>query len=344
MAVKINLVIAVLSGVGLLTGSCSSHREPGREDSAIPVKTVLAEPVVTIGTNEFIGMVEEEVALSLSFPIQGKIEKIGVTEGQYVSRGVLLARLDRTSLESTHQAALSSLKQARDALNRLQLLYDNQSLPEIKYIEAQTKLEQARSMEEIARKNLEDSRMEAPFSGVIGLRAAEPGEHVLPNQQVLSLLDIGTVKVKIPVPEKEISRIGKGDEASVSVAALNNKIFPGKVIEKGVVADPVSHTYAVRIRVENGNRELLPGMVCRVKLEREGETGLIALPVNSIQRNASGEQFVWCVAGDLAVRKAVKTGNLTGAGVIVKAGLSGGEVVVTEGYHKMYEGAKVSLP
>lgn len=93
-------------------------------------------------------------------------------------------------------------------------------------------------MEAIARKNLADSRLVAPFSGVIGNKSAESGENVLPNQPVYTLLKIEDVKIKVAVPEKEIADILKNQRARISVPALHDASYEGIIEERGIVADP----------------------------------------------------------------------------------------------------------
>lgn len=90
----------------------------------------------------------------------------------------------------------------------MRTLHENKSLPDMKWVEVESKLEQARSMERISRKNLEDRNLYAPFGGVIGKRMVEAGENVQPGQPVFSLLRIETVNVKIAVPENEVATLG----------------------------------------------------------------------------------------------------------------------------------------
>ena len=151
----------------------------------------------------------------------------------------------------------------------------------MKWVEVESKLEQARSMERISRKNLEDRNLYAPFGGVIGKRMVEAGENVQPGQPVFSLLRIETVNVKIAVPENEVATLGD-QAAMIKVAALGGQCFEGKVTEKGIVANPISHTYEAKIRLENPSGALLPGMVCDVRLSGEESVPAIALPNNAV--------------------------------------------------------------
>lgn len=222
----------------------------------------------------------------------------------------------------------------------MKTLYENKSLPEIKWVEVQSKLQQAQSMESIARKNLEDASLYAPFDGVIGKRNVEAGENVQPGKPVFTLLDVGTVNIKIAVPEKEIPFIDHR-KAAITVAALGGRLFEGMVTEKGITANPVSHTYEARIKLDNRDGALLPGMVCRVRVEDKDRVTTISLPNNVIQLSHTGERYVWCLRDGKAKAVTVRIGELTDNGVQITDGLSEGDLVITDGLQKVSEDMKV---
>lgn len=337
-----NLIIIYLFGMLLILSGCAGKKGPDKA-STVPVGTTIAYPDKNRTQQEYVGVVEEERASVISFPVVGTINAMYAIEGQRVRSGELLAELNTSNLESTYAAAKAQLSQAEDAMRRVQMMYDNKSVAEIKYVEMQTQLEKARSMEAIARKNLQDSRLTAPFSGVIGQKSVESGENVLPNQPVYTLLKIEDVKIKVSVPEKEIRSILKNQQATLSVPALDDAAYEGTIEETGVLADPVSHSYTVRIRVKNPEGELLPGMVCNVTVDMAANTDpTVILPSKCVQKSG-GHTFVWCVVEGKPVRYAVKAGKLTARGVEIISGLKGGEEIVTEGYQSIYEGATLKI-
>ena len=118
-------------------------------------------------TVRFSGTVQEENGSSLSFPLMGRVKSVKVDLGSRVRQGQLLATLDEVSMQNTYQAAKATLKQAEDAYQRMKELHEKGSLAEMKWVEVQSKLQQAQSMEAVARKNLTDCQLYAPFSGVI---------------------------------------------------------------------------------------------------------------------------------------------------------------------------------
>ncbi len=330
-------------GLAIFFSACSSKKNSDHTDRGnyIPVQTYTVVKDKTLSHSEYIGIVEEDLSVSVSFPVKGNIEKIYVNEGQPVKKGELLAELNSYSLTNLHSAALSSLRQAEDAKRRLQSLYDKNSLPEIKYIEMQTKLEQARSAEAIARKNLEDSRIYAPFSGIIGQKMADAGENTLPNQAVLTVLQIDKVNIKIAVPERDINTINIGQQATVRVSAAGDDYFEGTVSRKGVSANSVSHTYNTWVLVNNQDNKLLPGMVCNVSINNNTSEDTIVVPNHCILQDGNGNTFVWKVVNGQAKKQIIETGNQKSEGVGIIHGLSIGDEIISKGYQKVSDGQKL---
>ena len=250
--------------------------------------------------------------------------------------------MDDTQARNLLSGAEAQMTQANDALERYKMLHDNGSLPEVQWVEIQSKVAQAKSQLEVAKKNLADCRLVAPVSGIVGKRLVGAGETAMPSQAVVSILDISTVKVKVAIPETEISGIGANTSSIIKVEAANGS-FTGGRIEKGVQADALTHTYDIRIHVANGQRKLLPGMVASVQFAHlEKPSKDLSVPVTAVQKKADGTLFVWTVANDsTAHRTTVTTGETTGNRIVVATGINDGNRVITEGYQKLSEGTRV---
>ncbi len=338
--------LAAYTGIflsALIWISCSGKKDENQAIRAVPVKVVKVSESSYMNSRNYVGTVEAVSSSSLSFEVMGNVNKVFVTEGENVQKGKLLATLDKATLQNSYNASLASLKEAQDAYNRMKSLYDNGSLPEMKWVEVQSKLQQAVSMEQISRKNLKDAGLHAPFSGVISSKSIEPGMNVMPGIEVMQLADISTVNIKIAVPEKEISRVNKGQQAEVRVGALGDKLFTGVVSEKGIAANPLAHTYEVKIKLNNTSHELMPGMVCKVGVHsHETEAGIV-LPNHTVQLQPDGKKFVWVVKGNAASQRMVSTGELTTQGVVITAGLQPGDEVIVSGNQKVSEGTKIAV-
>ena len=175
------------------------------------------------------------------------------------------------------------------------------------------------------------------------LEAAQMAERLDDATFEMNILDISSVKVKVSVPETEINSITPSTPSTIRVEAIDRQ-FAGGYIEKGVQADALTHTYDIRIRVNNHGHRLLPGMVANVSFNTDGNEspGGKLLPFNAVQKSAEGSLYVWTVSKDSTVHRAkVDVGATSGNRIAIIGGLKNGQRVVTEGYQKLSEGTKV---
>ena len=331
------LVAAVAMG-------CNQNQEH-REKPPVRVVTETAGRSEDAFRRTFTGIVEENQAVAVSFTSMGVVKTVAVSEGQQVVKGQLIAQIDDTQARNMLAASEAAASQADDAYNRFKQLHDKGSLSEVQWVDVLSKTAQAKSQLEAAKKNLDECTLRAPQGGIIGKKYIFAGETAMPSQTVATILDINTVKIKVSVPEKEISNIANDTKTNIKVAAANADLNGGK-IEKGVVADPLTHTYDVRINAQNPNHKLLPGMAAEVSFEKSAlsnnSQNVITLPVTSVQKRFDGSLFVWVVGDDNKVSRAqVTTGALTGNRIVITSGISDGNIIVTEGYQKLGEGSKV---
>lgn len=337
------LEIGVLATLALCLTGCGRSSNVATASKIIPVK------VQTIGLSEeanrrnYVGTAQESFALSLTFQTGGIVERVLVSEGQKVSNGQLLAVLSSPTAQSTYNAAQSTLKQAQDAYDRMETLYKKGSLPEIKFVEIETSLEQAKAMEAISRKNMEDCKIYAPFGGIIAKRYVEEGQNAMISTSAFKIVSIDDMDVKVSIPESEIGSIRAGQAATITVSALGNKQYTGVVDKKGVEANSISHTYDIKIRVKNPQSELLPGMVCKAFLQNGAGSRKIVIPNKTVLSTPEGQRFVWLAENQVARRRFITVGSLTDYGVTVETGLSEGDKIITEGYNKISEGMQISV-
>lgn len=333
---------ALIVAISLSSTACDTDATQ-REIAPVKVKTRRVAYSDYHATRIFSGTVEEETGTFVSFPMGGTVKSIDVVIGQKVAAGQLLATVDATSVQSSHDAAQALLEQARDAYARMKQLYDKGSLPEIQWVEVQSKLQQAESMERIARKNLDDCKIYAPYAGVVAAKELEVGQQAAPGMPVVKVVKIGRVKVKISVPEAEIADIKTGQQATISVAALKERNFSGRVVEKGVTANPLSHAYEVKVLVDNPSGELMPGMVTKTELAAEGSPTAIVLPGHVVQLDERNRTFVWVSENGRASRRVVECGMPTADGVVIRSGLGTNDEVLIEGQQKVSENTVIEI-
>ncbi|MBO4741645.1 MAG: efflux RND transporter periplasmic adaptor subunit, partial [Bacteroidales bacterium] len=203
-----------------------------QEDKApTRVQTEVVSTSLSTNGQTYVGIVEEREATAVSFTGMGVVRRMLVNEGQPVAKGQLLAEMDNTQARNVLNGAEAQMNQANDALARYTMLHDNGSLPEVQWVEIQSKVAQAKSQLEVARKNFDDCQLTAPVSGIIGKKMMGVGETAMPSQAVVNILDISTVKVKVSIPESEVSGINAHTPSVIKVEAINHS-FEGGPIEK----------------------------------------------------------------------------------------------------------------
>ncbi|MBR4147433.1 MAG: efflux RND transporter periplasmic adaptor subunit [Bacteroidales bacterium] len=310
-----------------------------KQERVIPVGIQSIDSIGGIVRNTYPGNLEEGQSVDMAFKYGGIIDRINVKEGSSVRRGQVLARVSSPSMESTRRSAQATLNQAQDAYDRLKKVHDNGSLPEIKWQEMVANLEKAQAAVDLADAMLMENILIAPFNGTVASLNAEVGENVTPLKPIMRIISTQGITVKISVPENEIHQLAMGEEADIVIPALGDRHYHGKIIEKGMTASLVTHSYPVKVLIEQPDKELYPGMIARVVFHSEVSKGIV-IPANAVLINREGK-FVWIAEDGQATRRPITVAGYSGEGVIVSEGLRPGDKVIVEGYQKVSEGMKV---
>ena len=285
--------------------------------------------------------------------------------GERVQKGEVLLRVDSASAVDAREAARATLRQAEDAYRRVTEVHGAGGVTEQQLIEVETKLAQARSMAAMAERRVENCVLRSPSDGVVGEVHVAEGQLASPAMPAVTLYIIARLYVTFSVPESEVAEIAVGDMGSMEVPAIEqgaklvptcresqtcpdlsgeqgpSTSFPVRVVEKGMKANALSHAYPVRAEVLKKDR-LLPGMVGKVRMQGQQSEGVV-IPAACVQVTTEGKS-VWVVQEDsTAVRRLIQIGQYVPNGVLVTDGLQTGDRVVTDGFQKLYKGAKIIM-
>jgi len=339
------LIYLLTAGVILSSSGCSDNTGNTLQNTVVEVEV---EPVKNLDSSEsfaYSGTIEESESIPLSFSTVGTVSRVFVSEGASVKKGQLLAELNNESYKNTYEISLASLRQAEDAYKRLLPMYKNGNMPEIKLVEVETGLQQAKAAAAIAKKNLDDCKLYSPVDGVVGKRSIDPGMTAMPNLASINIVKINKVFARVSISENEISSVKKNDKAKIKIAALNNAEFAGTVEEIGVIAEPIAHTYKIKIGIANRPHRIKPGMICNVTLNKIENTGSLVVPSTAVLVDENGKNFVYAVpaSANKSIRKYVKTGKLLNDGVEILNGLNYGELVVVTGQQRLVDNSPVHI-
>lgn len=318
-------------------------QKPQYEVKPLKVKVQTIGEETHVNTHTYVGKIEEVSSVQLSAQTAGQATAVYVKTGDRVKAGQELLRIDDTQARNALQDANATLKQAQDGYQRARQVYAEGGVTGQKMVELGSQLEQARSMVSMSRKSLNDCVLRAPVSGVIGECKVKAGQTVAPGIPVITLLDMDGYNVVFDVAEADIATIHVGDNGTIQVAAVGTDTLPIRVVEKSLLANTIAHTYTVKaalLNVPNDySRQLFPGMVSKVWLQSQSEHGYF-VPSECVQTLTSGKS-VWVLQDSVAQRRSIEVGQYVANGVIVTKGLQAGDQVVTDGFQKLYSGAKV---
>lgn len=324
--------------------SCGFKGETQQERKPIPVQTLTIAAKKQVNKHVYVGSIEETASIPISVPTGGLVTQIFVTNGQHVVSGQPLIVLDSVQAYNSWQIASATLQQAIDGYQRAKQVFEQGGVTEQKMVELHSQLQQAQSMLAIARKRLDDCVVTAPRDGIIAECDLQIGQHITPSVPFMTLLDIQEYKVTFDVPEKDINNIRIGSHGNMTIEALQLTEIPIQITEKNLIANRLAHTYTITATLVNPSlqirQQILPGMVGKIQLSAQAIEGII-IPATCIHTQAHST-IVWVVENGKAMRRQIETGPYTADGILITNGLNTGDILITSGYQKMYNGAPVT--
>ncbi|MEZ5648999.1 MAG: efflux RND transporter periplasmic adaptor subunit [Burkholderiaceae bacterium] len=262
--------------------------------------------------------------------IAGRIDAVGVSDGQSVKAGTEMFRLDRSVTEAELAQARAELGLARANLKRTTNLASQAFVSERSRDEARSNVEVLEARLQVVQARLDKTRIRAPFDGVVGLLEVSLGDYVQAGAPLVRLDDLSTLKLDMRVPERLFSRLRTGLPIRVGFDAYPGREFTAQVETIDARLDDSGRSVIIRGRVENGDRLLRPGMFARARLVIGRRENAVMVPEATIVPDAEG-QFVYRVDGGMAKRVAVSLGAREDGLIEVLDGLAIGDTVVLAG-------------
>ena len=309
-----------------------------QEETKVPLVEVYSAAYMTVSHETvYSSTVQANIVNNISPQTAGRIRKLNVEVGDFVSKGQILAEIDRMQLE---QAELK-LKNDERELERCRQLLNEGGLSQSDF----DSMELAFKVSKTSYDNLvENTILRSPVSGVITARNYDVGDMYSMSSPVYTVQQITPVKLLVAVSETDYTRISKGDKCVITADALPGESFRGSVVRIYPVMDPSSHTFNVEVQVPNANARLRPGMYARVSLNM-GDTESIVIPDAAIvKQQGSGQRTVFVLKDDdTAEVRLVTLGKFFDGQYEVLEGLSEGDRVVSKGQASLRAGVKVEV-
>ncbi len=294
------------------------------------------------------GNVETSENILIYPEYQGVLSNVYVKQGQQVSRGQVLAKIDDGGLSSQLAQLETQYALAKTTYERQQRLWDQQIGSEIQLLQAKTNMEASESAVKQLQSQLGKTSIRAPFSGVIDEIITEQGSVVGPGGMALMrLVNLSDMRVKASVPENYLQSVTKGDPVKVNFPAIDTSI-DGKISGVGSFINPTNRTFQIEVEIPNTEQKIKPNLMASLQINDYTNENALAIPANCIQENAIGEKFVYVlteIEGNTAQvsRKQIETGKRSEGFVEVLSGLADADVVVKDGALTLKDGARITI-
>ncbi|EDP72523.1 cation efflux system protein/acriflavin resistance protein B family [Flavobacteriales bacterium ALC-1] len=279
----------------------------------------------------------------------GILTRVYVTEGQKVTKGQTLARIDDGGMSQQLAQAEIQANLAKTTFERQERLWGQKIGSEIQYLQAKSNYEaQSQAVNQI-KQQIGKTIVRAPFTGTIDDIITEQGSVVGAGQsQLIRIVNLDNMYIETDVPERYISNVTKDKNVEVEFPILGKKMNT-KVRQAGDFINPTNRTFKVEIGVPNKDRSIKPNLTAKVKINDYTNAEALLIPQSIISENANGEQYIYVVNNKkengegVAERVIIETGKTQGDVIEVLKGIKNGSEIIQEGARSVKNGQTVKV-
>ena len=279
----------------------------------------------------------------------GILTNVYVKEGQKVTKGQVLARIDDGGLGQQLAQLQIQADLAKTTFERKKRLWDQKIGSEIQYLQAKSSYESQQQAVNQLKQQLAKTTVRAPFSGTIDDIITEQGSVVGAGQtQLIRIVNLDNMYIETEVPERYISNVVAGKNVQVEFAVLG-KTIDTKVRQASDFINPANRTFKVEIAIPNKEKTIKPNLTAKLKINDYTSENALLVPQSIISENAEGEQYVYVVKNKnangegVANRVIIKTGKTQGDVIEVLEGIENGVEIIKEGARSVKDGQTVKV-
>ncbi len=325
---------------------------------------------------------------TVSAKITGKVREVMIEEGQRVEKDQVIARLDSSNAQAVLNQAKSQVRQADANVASAQAAYENikpvherndkllktgaisvnaYDSSRAAFDAARTGLDVAKSTRDVARsgfevaqRNMEDTEIRAPFSGIVTVKNAQPGEMISPvsagggftRTGIGTIVDMDSLEVEVDVSENFISRVHPQQKAIIKLNAYPDWQIPGELITVIPTADRAKATVKVRVGFKEKDSRVVPDMGARVSflndtasppVGKPSRLPGVVVPVDAVQADTADTGAVFIIKDNVVEKRSVRLGARNSEGFTVSSGLSVGDRVAIGNFEQLSDGARVKV-
>jgi RND family efflux transporter MFP subunit len=362
MLAVVALIVLGVSAIALrgrqnVTDAVASAKSAGPVTEFLQDDLTIVEPRTLDRVLPLTGSLMPLTEATVKAKVAGELVAVTVREGESVKQGQVLARIDLTEVQAKVAAREADVEATKAQLvwaekNRAQqkALLDKAFISQSafdniqsNYDVAAAKLRAAEAELVVARKSLGDAVLVAPFSGIVSLRHAQPGERVALDAKVVSIVDLSRLQLEASVPPAAIGQVQVGQAMNFRVEGFGEREFAGRIERINPAATVGSRSISVYAVIDNREGLLRGGMFAQGALTLSRIDGALAVPASAV-REEIGQTFVYAIEDGLVKKRNVKVGPADAAGrVQVLDGLAAGDRIVRVNLGSLREGVAARL-
>ncbi len=348
---KIIITVLVLAAVGAMGYTLFSNKKKSEAKTAeissqmkndIAVSTSPVKMQMLNDNLSMVGTVLPNNDVNVLSEAQGRITHMNVKVGDVVSAGTIIATVDDELKQAALISAQANYDKAVSDWNRYEPLFNEKAMTSAQLDGAKLAVKTAEAQLLMAKRQLKDTKITSPISGIVSARYIDAGSSVDNKTAIVNVVDISTLKVRINVAEKDAFALKAGDKVAITSSVYPTQKFEGKVASIGSKGDE-AHTYPVEILLPNNkNYPLKAGMFAKVDFTSVARTNSLIIPRAALVGSVKDAE-VFVVENNRAKLKKVLIGSEAESNLEVLQGLNEGEIVVVNGQNNLKDGFDVKV-
>jgi len=289
------------------------------------------------------GSLESKQTLQIFAEVPGKVMRIEVKEGQAVSQGTVLMRMETDIIDQQIKELKSAFEFASFTYEKQKSLHDQGVASLLEYKTAKNNFESVQQKLKAMKNQREKSIVTAPISGYVDKIYARAGEINAGQMPAFRLVNTDNIYAEFEMSESYVGRIEKGALAEVSVPTLQAKFENLQVTHAGQYIHPNNRTFTVQIALKKDKR-LVPNLIVKAKIKDFEEKNTLVIPSFCVQQDNKGNAYVYVVAeGQKAEKRAVQLGMQYEQNQQILEGLTAGELLVVKGFKNIRQGQALQV-
>ncbi|MEQ3662710.1 MAG: efflux RND transporter periplasmic adaptor subunit [Flavobacterium sp.] len=292
--------------------------------------------------------VQTKENIVLNAEMGGILQQVYVTEGQNVTKGQTLGKIDDGGLSAQLAQLETQAALAKTTFERQQNLWNQKIGSEIQFLQAKTNYNAQLKAVAQMKSQLAKTIIRAPFTGTIDDIVTEKGSVVGPGTPIIRIVSLNNMYLEAEVPEKNISSVKKGSDVIVDFPVLGESLNT-KVSQVSNYINPENRSFSIQVAVPNKNGKIKPNLTSKIQIKDYSNPNAIIVPISIISENAEGEQYLYIADnlnkdGNAVAKKVIiKTGQSQNGSVEITEGIKDGDQIINEGARSVKDGQKVSI-